>query len=36
MTAGYSSEQVAPIYGLLGAVVGYLLGKARPPEDENK
>ncbi len=27
MTAGYSSEQIAPMYGLLGTIVGYLLGK---------
>lgn len=35
MTAGYSSEQIAPMYGLLGTIVGYLLGKTRP-EDEKK
>ncbi len=28
MTAGYSDEQVAPMFGLLGTIVGYLLGKS--------
>jgi hypothetical protein len=36
MTAGYSSEQIAPMYGLLGTIVGYLLGKTRSSGDENK
>jgi hypothetical protein len=36
MTAGYSSEQIAPMYGLLGTIVGYLLGKTRPIEQEAK
>lgn len=34
MTAGYDSEQVAPMFGLLGTIVGYLLGKS-PPKQEN-
>lgn len=33
MTAGYSSEQIAPMYGLLGTIVGYLLGKTPPSVD---
>jgi hypothetical protein len=36
MTAGYSSEQIAPMYGLLGTIVGYLLGKANSSEQETK
>lgn len=36
MTAGYSSEQIAPMYGLLGTVVGYLLGKTRSPGDKTE
>lgn len=36
MTAGYSNQQIAPMYGLLGTIVGYLLGKTRPSEDESK
>jgi hypothetical protein len=31
ITAGYSDAQIAPMYGLLGTIVGYVLGKA-PPE----
>lgn len=34
MTAGYSSEQIAPMYGLLGTIVGYLLGKANSSEQK--
>lgn len=30
MTAGYSDQQVAPMFGLLGTIVGYLLGKSPP------
>lgn len=36
MTAGYTSEQIAPMYGLLGTIVGYLLGKANPSEQETQ
>ncbi len=36
MTAGYSSEQIAPMYGLLGTVVGYLLGKTRSTDAKNE
>jgi len=32
MTAGYSDQQVAPMFGLLGTIVGYLLGKSHPSE----
>lgn len=28
VTAGYSSQQIAPMFGLLGTIVGYLLGKS--------
>jgi hypothetical protein len=28
MTAGYSDQQIAPVIGLLGTIVGYLLGKS--------
>jgi len=30
MTAGYSDQQVAPMFGLLGTIIGYLLGKSPP------
>jgi hypothetical protein len=36
MTAGYSSEQIAPMYGLLGTIVGYLLGKTGSSEQDTK
>jgi hypothetical protein len=36
MTAGYSSEQIAPMYGLLGTIVGYLLGKTDSSEQDTK
>ncbi len=32
MTAGYTSEQIAPMFGLLGTIVGYLLGKGTQQE----
>jgi hypothetical protein len=28
ITAGYSDQQIAPMFGLLGTIVGYLLGKS--------
>ena len=34
ITAGYSDQQIAPMFGLLGTIVGYLLGKS-PPGDES-
>lgn len=32
ITAGWSSEQTAPAFGLLGAIVGYILGKGDSAE----
>ena len=29
ITAGFSNEQIAPAYGLLGTIAGYLLGQRR-------
>ena len=29
ITAGFSNEQIAPAYGLLGTIAGYLLGQGR-------
>lgn len=34
ITAGYSDQQIAPMFGLLGTIVGYLLCKS-PPEKQN-
>lgn len=34
ITAGYSDQQIAPMFGLLGTIVGYLLGKS-PPGEQN-
>jgi hypothetical protein len=31
ITAGYSEQQIAPMMGLLGTLVGYLLGRESPP-----
>jgi hypothetical protein len=28
ITAGYTSDQIAPMIGLLGTIAGYLLGKS--------
>ncbi len=36
MTAGYSDQQVSPMFGLLGTIVGYLLGKSSPGRTESK
>lgn len=36
MTAGYNSEQVAPMFGLLGTIVGYLLGKSTIKDESPK
>ena len=36
MTAGYSSDQIAPMYGLLGTIVGYLLGKTDSSKQDTK
>lgn len=31
VTAGYSNQQIAPAFGLLGTIVGYVLGRAPAP-----
>lgn len=36
ITAGYSDQQIAPMFGLLGTIVGYLLGKTSPGEQGPK
>lgn len=36
ITAGYSDQQIAPMFGLLGTIVGYLLGKSSPQEQAPK
>jgi hypothetical protein len=36
ITAGYSDRQIAPMFGLLGTIVGYLLGKSPPKEQLTK
>lgn len=36
ITAGYSDQQIAPMFGLLGTIVGYLLGKSPPGEQGTK
>ncbi len=36
ITAGYSDQQIAPMFGLLGTIVGYLLGKSPPGEQSSK
>ncbi|VVB72466.1 Uncharacterised protein [uncultured archaeon] len=36
ITAGYSDQQIAPMFGLLGTIVGYLLGKSPPSEQRPK
>ena len=35
ITAGYSDRQIAPMFGLLGTIVGYLLGKSLPQEQNS-
>lgn len=34
VTAGYSNEQIAPAFGLLGTIAGYILGRTSRPEAE--
>ncbi len=34
LVSGYSSQQVAPAFGLFGTIIGYLLGKAGAKENE--
>ncbi|KEF42524.1 MAG: hypothetical protein ER33_05600 [Cyanobium sp. CACIAM 14] len=40
IVAGYSSQQIAPAFGLLGTMAGYVLGKSqgsgRGPEDSRE
>jgi len=36
ITAGYSETQIAPMIGLLGTIVGYLLGKSDSPSKPSK
>ncbi|CAN5408970.1 hypothetical protein BH10PSE3_BH10PSE3_42280 [soil metagenome] len=35
LVSGYSSQQVAPAFGLFGTIIGYLLGKAGAKTDAN-
>jgi hypothetical protein len=32
--ASYSNDQIAPLIGLLGTIVGYLLGKSSEEKDD--
>jgi len=36
ITAGYSDQQIAPMFGLLGTIIGYLLGKSPAQEHAPK
>jgi|WetSurMetagenome_2_1015567.scaffolds.fasta_scaffold1159164_1 hypothetical protein len=36
ITAGYTDQQIAPMFGLLGTMVGYILGKSSPTEEPTK
>jgi hypothetical protein len=36
MTAGYDDKQVAPMFGLLGTLLGYIFGKSSSTDDSNK
>lgn len=36
ITAGYTSQQIAPMFGLLGTIAGYLLGKSSNQEQGPK
>jgi hypothetical protein len=36
VVAGYSDKQIAPVMGLLGTIVGYLLGKESPHSNNDK
>jgi uncharacterized membrane protein len=36
MTAGYSSQQVAPMFGLLGTMIGYIFGKSSAKEQNRE
>lgn len=35
LVSGYSSQQVAPAFGLFGTIIGYLLGKAGAKEEKD-
>lgn len=35
LVSGYSSQQVAPAFGLFGTIIGYLLGKASKREEQD-
>lgn len=35
ITAGYSERQIAPMIGLLGTIIGYLLGKTDTPPQQS-
>ena len=34
ITAGYSQEQITPVVGLLGTIIGYLLGSGQKKDAE--
>lgn len=36
ITAGYSDQQIAPMFGLLGTIIGYLLGKSTSGEQTSR
>lgn len=36
ITAGYSSQQVAPAFGLFGTIIGYMLGRMSGGQEERK
>jgi hypothetical protein len=36
ITAGYNDQQIAPMFGLLGTMVGYILGKSSPSGEASK
>ena len=36
IVAGYSNDQITPVIGLLGTIVGYLLGKESASERASK
>lgn len=35
VVAGYSSQQIAPAFGLLGTMAGYVLGKSQSPKNDD-
>jgi predicted PurR-regulated permease PerM len=36
ITAGYNNEQIAPAFGLLGTIAGYILGRLNRPEGDRE